>query len=157
VKPGRFRVAFCTPSTCGQNGWQCGTGDDGCGGQLQCGDCNGGACDQNSHSCSCVPAKTCTSLRYACGSFNDSCGAIEVCGPQPSPDPNSDLLCTDPARPHLYRCACFGIHGPNNLDASAISDDASFACLGGPPNPEPSWDCVPFGSGNPAIAWCCAQ
>lgn len=74
----------CTPLSCAIAGVQCGSAPDGCGGTLQCGDCNdGGICGfvaPNTCSPVCLP-KTCGA---ACGALPDGCGATVECGGCPS-------------------------------------------------------------------------
>ena len=146
----------CTPKTCTDLGWQCGAGGDGCGGTINCGGCDAGSCDSNSHSCLCTPQTTCKSAQYGCGSFVDSCSAIETCGPAPTPEASLPTQCTG-ARTHLYTCcpSTVGAGGTGGLDAGTL--DAGTSCTGGPTPPEPGWDCVVFGTSQPAQSWCCTQ
>ena len=88
----------CTPSTCGQLGFNCGVAGDGCGGQLNCGTCTdpeycgGGGFDLCGGNNGlgpdggpvCVPT-TCAVLGFNCGTAADGCGGLLTCG-----------TCTDP-------------------------------------------------------------
>lgn len=148
----------CKPQTCATLGWVCGKGDDGCGGTLECGTCDGGTCDPNAHTCSCVPSKTCSSLGYTCGTYTDSCKSHETCGSDPT---LVDLsTCTDPAHPHLYECPCSGVVGTSSSGvmqlAIPIQDGGLVKCQAGPTPPVPGWDCVATGPA-PTHEWCCAQ
>ena len=79
----------CIPSTCASLGQVCGAPNDGCGGSLSCGACDGGlVCE--SGSCveppatvlpppACEPA-TCQSLATECGFESDRCGGFLNCG-----------------------------------------------------------------------------
>jgi len=43
-------IPACTPKTCEDLGWECGKGDDGCGGTVDCGTCSDGKfCDSDHH------------------------------------------------------------------------------------------------------------
>ncbi len=59
----------CTPKTCAQIGVSCGKHEDGCGGTVDCGEC-----DPN-----CKP-KTCEALGKTCGKHDDGCGSLTNCG-----------------------------------------------------------------------------
>lgn len=62
--------ATCAPQTCASAGKACGTHDDGCGGQIDCGQCVDSQC---------VP-KSCEELGKTCGKSDDGCGGIVDCG-----------------------------------------------------------------------------
>ena len=141
----------CTGKTCTGLGWQCGTGDDGCGMPIGCGGCDGGVCDPNAHSCSCVPQKTCATLGYGCGSFTDSCNAVEKCGPAPTPATLSPQ-CTNASYGHFYACC-----SPAGTVPDASIFDAGTCNPSGATPPEPGWSCIPSGGAQPAQGWCCAQ
>jgi len=92
--------ACCTPLTCAGLGWECGSGEDGCGGALDCGSCGDyGDCDAGSCTCTylqcgtacCAPDElcragvccrptTCAELGHLCGTPDDGCGGILDCG-----------------------------------------------------------------------------
>jgi len=155
----------CTPQTCTDLGWQCGSGDNGCGGTIDCGACDGGTCDPNAHSCTCVPTATCGTLGYTCGAFTDSCNAVEPCGPTPTPGNVLDV-CTNPTYPHFYTCcgggAIPGTAGSGGAGGAGGSSeggapDGGACSLGGATPPEPGWNCVAAGSKVPAQGWCCSQ
>jgi hypothetical protein len=148
---GNANQCGCTAKTCASLGWSCGAGDDGCGNTVLCGGCDGGACDPNSHSCTCAPQKTCASQQWGCGSFTDSCNAQEVCGPAPTQ--NTDVICSDPSRQHYYAC-CVVVAG---LDAGSPTFDGGLCNPRGPTPPEPNWDCVAKSTPNGGVGWCCAQ
>ena len=88
----------CTPTTCGQLGYNCGFAADGCGGTLNCGSCNnpqfcgGGGfdiCGGNNGltpdgGVACTPT-TCAQLGYNCGFAGDGCGGLLNCGGCNSP------------------------------------------------------------------------
>jgi hypothetical protein len=85
--------SLCTPTTCAALGYSCGYAGDGCGGQLNCGNCTSPAyCGGNGfNQCggnnglmpdgapNCTPA-TCGSLGYNCGAAGDGCGGQLNCG-----------------------------------------------------------------------------
>ncbi|MBQ9816563.1 MAG: hypothetical protein IJM59_03720 [Proteobacteria bacterium] len=72
----------CTPATCVDFGYSCGTVDDGCGSTLKCGTCNDDE-DCIEHVCTkkgdCTP-KTCGELSISCGDADDGCGGTVSCG-----------------------------------------------------------------------------
>lgn len=82
----------CSASTCAELGKECGQWDDGCGGQLQCGDCTGGSCDADGK-CACTDGqRRCQQGSYQeCqnGTFNElqHCEDAQTC--------LVDLGCTD--------------------------------------------------------------
>ncbi|HEX4461527.1 MAG TPA: hypothetical protein VIA18_26285, partial [Polyangia bacterium] len=76
----------CTPITCAAQGLACGTGGDGCGHTLDCGDCvapdtcgGGGVSGQCGHINQCTPI-TCAAQNIACGPAGDGCGNVLDCG-----------------------------------------------------------------------------
>lgn len=75
----------CTPTTCVAAGAECGTIDDGCGSQLECGACTApDTCDANNQ-CVCTPT-TCADEGANCGSIPDGCGATLECGTCTAPE-----------------------------------------------------------------------
>ncbi len=79
---------LCTPSTCAEQGFECGAAGDGCGSGIDCGECpagescglvSPGQCD----SFNCTPT-TCSALGYDCGAAGDGCGGALQCGSCPS-------------------------------------------------------------------------
>ncbi len=86
----------CTPKTCTQLGYDCGSNSDGCGGVLDCGTCPfphfcGGAgyskCGGFSldSGAQCTP-QTCQTLGVNCGPAGDGCGGLlPSCGTCPAP------------------------------------------------------------------------
>jgi len=79
---------LCTPKSCAAQGISCGAAGDGCGNEIQCGTCTGGAicglktpgvCD----TFSCTPT-TCAAQGIQCGSAGDGCGNALNCGTCPS-------------------------------------------------------------------------
>jgi hypothetical protein len=84
----------CVPLTCTDQGFDCGTASDGCGGQIDCGTCPSGSfcgcmlgpppwklnkCFTVAMCCDCCP-KTCAQLNYECGPASDGCGDVLECG-----------------------------------------------------------------------------
>ncbi len=67
----------CSPKTCAQVGWQCGSGPDGCGGTRSCPACAVGSCNDRHLCCGVTP--TCASLGWECGSGADGCGGTLSC------------------------------------------------------------------------------
>jgi hypothetical protein len=73
----------CTKVTCADQGIECGSAPDGCGGTIaSCGTCvapavcsTGGKCS----SATCTPT-TCAKLGYSCGKWSDGCGGTVDCG-----------------------------------------------------------------------------
>lgn len=59
----------CTPETCSDSSFDCGTYSDGCGGTFDCGNCSGTETCINGH-CTCAPTATWTNL----GTCSVSCG-----------------------------------------------------------------------------------
>jgi hypothetical protein len=91
--PGR---CGCTPTTCEALKLSCGTADDGCGGEVDCGPCClpatcadlGDACGQVPDGCEgtldcgpCCDRQTCEDLGVECGPATDGCGGDLDCGP----------------------------------------------------------------------------
>ncbi len=79
---GASNMCGCTPTTCGDLGFDCGLAPDGCGGTLDCGTCTGGdSCGGGgtANVCGCTP-DTCGSLGFDCGSVSDGCGGTLNCG-----------------------------------------------------------------------------
>ncbi|AFE07234.1 branched-chain amino acid ABC transporter2C amino acid-binding protein [Corallococcus coralloides DSM 2259] len=75
----RFTLdSSCTPTNCAQQGKTCGFTQDGCGGELYCGLCNG-SCINNQCIPTCVPT-TCAAQGASCGSIPDGCGGTLDCG-----------------------------------------------------------------------------
>lgn len=69
----------CAPKTCTDFGWQCGSGDDQCGGTFSCSCPSGLQC--RDHTCSSGPTcDTCESLGWECGTGSDGCGGTVNCG-----------------------------------------------------------------------------
>ncbi len=92
-------VAHCSPRTCAQLGYQCGSNGDGCGNRIECGSCPepqfcGGA---GFSQCGggfglgpdggpiCTPT-TCQKLGFTCGYAGDGCGGVLQCGICQYPD-----------------------------------------------------------------------
>jgi hypothetical protein len=78
----------CVPQTCASSQTECGIASDGCGGTLDCGDCElpqtcGGSGERNR--CGCTP-QTCSSLAAECGIISDGCGAVVDCGACTAPE-----------------------------------------------------------------------
>ncbi len=76
----------CVPTTCAQEGKDCGVISDYCGGTLSCGTCIppdtcGGSGASNV--CGCTP-HTCALLGYECGTWDDGCGQQLECATCPS-------------------------------------------------------------------------
>lgn len=81
-----IRRQQCAPKSCVELQKNCGTVDDGCGGVLQCGNCEapGESCGGAGTSNVCGPgtcvAKTCAGLGKNCGTLSDGCSSILNCG-----------------------------------------------------------------------------
>jgi hypothetical protein len=96
----RAHCAACTPTTCGDLGYNCGQAGDGCGGLLSCGSCSapkycggggpglcGGSSTGDGGCCvdagaACTPL-TCTQQGFNCGTAGDGCGGVIDCGSCP--------------------------------------------------------------------------
>ncbi|HSQ64556.1 MAG TPA: hypothetical protein VLM85_15135, partial [Polyangiaceae bacterium] len=83
-----FPDGGCTPRTCTELGYDCGINPDGCGGTVNCGQCNAPAycggggfskCGTSSDGAVCTPT-TCQKLGYDCGPAGDGCGGLLSCG-----------------------------------------------------------------------------
>ena len=78
-----YSYPSCTPSTCAQRGYQCGSWNDGCSGTINCGSCgynqicSGGTCVNTGSNCQ---PSNCSMLGYQCGSYSDGCGGTMYCG-----------------------------------------------------------------------------
>jgi len=96
-----FDEACCAPTTCEDLGATCGTPDDGCGGLLDCGGCEGDAVCSDAFTCECAfetcgelccpegwvcedgaccDVVTCDDLGVECGLPTDGCGGVIYCG-----------------------------------------------------------------------------
>ncbi len=77
----------CQPLTCLALGFDCGPAGNGCGGSLDCGECDAGTCGGGGHPGVCGAPPTCVPLTCAqalntCGILPDGCGnVIGPCGP----------------------------------------------------------------------------
>jgi len=81
----------CKPKTCAELKYTCGTTDDGCGNQLNCGDCvEGETCTNNVCGCK---ATTCAAQGKNCGSIGDGCGGTLNCGSCSSGQECKDNVC----------------------------------------------------------------
>ena len=73
----------CAPLNCADQGLHCGPAGDGCGNELQCGNCPAGeVCGGGGNGVcgpECVP-KTCAQLGFNCGPAGDGCGNELQCG-----------------------------------------------------------------------------
>jgi len=84
-------LAKCIPRTCGDQGFECGTNGDGCGGAITCGTCpapevcGGQAYSKCAMGPPCKP-KTCNDLGFNCGAAGDGCGGNLNCGICQYPD-----------------------------------------------------------------------
>jgi hypothetical protein len=75
-------ITCCTPKTCTDLGKECGTWDDTCGGQVDCGECqecDNSYCDDTGQ-CQCTP-ETCASLTKQCGRWPNGCCDELECPP----------------------------------------------------------------------------
>jgi hypothetical protein len=78
----------CTPKTCGQLGIGCGPAGDGCGGIIQCGNCQapqtcgGGGVPSQCGQPTC-DTLTCAQQNIHCGPAGDGCGGLIQCGACP--------------------------------------------------------------------------
>jgi hypothetical protein len=97
---GRANQCACVPKTCADVGWQCGSGDDGCGGTFTCACSSGQQCGSN-HTCS-TPCDSCNDLGWECGSGRNACGDLLNCGGCPSGRTCEDNQCVNTSPP----CHC---------------------------------------------------
>ncbi len=117
----RFYCGPCVPKTanevCGAS--ECGTKDDGCGGTINCGNCNqftNSFCDPLTEKCDCSPTSQGVACgTRECGNRSDGCGSNYSCGP-------SEGACTH--KPFSTcngsgRCVCI----------SGYQEDASGNCV----------------------------
>lgn len=84
-------ITVCHPAACGAG--VCGDLADGCGGSIDCGDCQGGqVCGSTTASVcgpapACTTATTCNGQKAHCGTVPDGCGGILDCGTCPNGKP----------------------------------------------------------------------
>lgn len=80
----------CTPQSCQSLGATCGTFDDGCGGQLQCGECatTTVTTDAGTGDFEECMALTCAEANATCGTASDGCGGTLDCGACPTEKPS---------------------------------------------------------------------
>ncbi|MDD9946376.1 MAG: hypothetical protein OXU20_35350 [Myxococcales bacterium] len=88
------RCEVCVPSTCDELELECGSGDDGCGGTLNCGNCprideEGNRLVCHNHQC-CTP-QSCP--EGACGEIADGCGGTLSCGSCPATESGQEQVC----------------------------------------------------------------
>ncbi|HSA24573.1 MAG TPA: C2 domain-containing protein, partial [Myxococcota bacterium] len=96
----------CTPATCPQLGHECGSWDDGCGGQAACG--------------SCPTGETCDGNGLCVGGCTPTCTGRE-CGPDPTCGQSCGTCPTGQGCDATGRCTC----------ASHAVCDSSSLCIGG--------------------------
>lgn len=131
----------CEPATCTSLGWQCGTGDDGCGTPLECEGCEPGyACNNNTHECVCQP-DTCEALLPSCGVVMDHCGIQLECqcptGFACSPRGQCQCVPVDPCPP--YQC---GQHDDGCGTLVTCGGDCTDVCgVAAPCNADGQCDC----------------
>ncbi len=112
-----FNNACCTPKTCDDQGWTCGMHQDGCGGQVKCGQCKPGLQCVNGQciisptcgngTCDADQGETCLSCPFDCGQccgngkceaqYGETCATcLADCGPccgNGTCDPNYNETC----------------------------------------------------------------
>jgi hypothetical protein len=124
----------CTPTTCQAEGFNCGTIDDGCGVELDCGDC--------------TPPEVCENNVCVDKCANVQCPTPEECHDAGTCDPATGL-CSDPsAKPDGTAC--------DDGDACTQTDTcAGGVCIGGNPVVcTPSDQCHVAGTCDPATGLC---
>ena len=105
-----FTPPVCAPLTCLEQGKNCGTISDGCGGTLTCGTCTalqtcgGGGANVCGAAAACTPT-TCAAQGKNCGSISNGCGGFIFCG-----------SCTSP-----QTCGATGIANVCGLGTGAVS------------------------------------
>ncbi|HRZ51282.1 MAG TPA: hypothetical protein P5080_04860 [Candidatus Paceibacterota bacterium] len=133
--------SLCTPTTCSNLGYNCGSWPDGCGNTLDCGTCpTGQTCASGTCATSCTP-KTCAQQGFTCGSQNDTCGGSLNCGTCPTGQTCVSGTCKDEdckgnnlggKRIFVTSAGYTGHQVRTNADADAICQDhASTAGLTG--------------------------
>ncbi|MBN2495096.1 MAG: hypothetical protein JXR96_10930 [Deltaproteobacteria bacterium] len=120
-------VSTCDPLSCSDMGRDCGFWDDGCGQQIDCGECSSGyACDITGH-CQlvCVPG-TCAGMGKDCGFWSDGCGHQLNCGAC-----DSGYLCEDGVcqlcQPSCGSAEC----GPDGCGGTCGTCDRYYSCVSG--------------------------
>jgi hypothetical protein len=111
-------VPGCTPTTCVQQGTNCGTISDGCGRTLTCGDCTdpdicGGGNPGTPGVCGCTKT-TCAAQNAQCGTIADGCDGQLDCG-----------ICTAP-----YTCGGGTPSTPNRCGCTQTTCTAAGAQCG---------------------------
>jgi hypothetical protein len=112
--------AVCHPNTCA--GDACGAIDDGCGGTIDCGGCDGEhACVNNTCQCS----ATCESLGWACGNGTTACTAGLSCPACPAGQYCTDHACMacSGSTPPDYGTPCGHCGGTVQCDGSCSIQD----------------------------------
>ncbi|MGC4122513.1 MAG: hypothetical protein QM765_49635 [Myxococcales bacterium] len=73
----------CTPKTCDEEGWECGSPDDGCGHSLSCGTCSAPLiCGAGTNPYGCAPCRAETTAAF-CARYERNCGPFtgeNLCG-----------------------------------------------------------------------------
>jgi hypothetical protein len=165
----------CAPSTCEGLEATCGTLSDGCGGTIECGECEspewcgGGGVDNQ---CGCTPA-TCEILGFNCGIVDDGCGGVldcgtcsgdQSCGGDPYRSPNV-CGCTPVDRCPVDGCGyapdgcgsyvfCGSCESGGFCDSNNQCICNSPGCLQGEPEPIPNVTCLGASPGDPL---CCNE
>lgn len=152
----------CEPVTCEEAGVQCGEVDDGCGGTLDCGGCEGNAtCGEVApNMCNCAPESDetfCERLGKTCGrvTAEDNCGfeRTAVCGScGPADECGSDNTCECKPKTDVALCsendlAC----GTETVDGRCGQREVECGECSGQPGERCSGNqciCKPFGCGD---------
>ncbi|RLD10090.1 MAG: hypothetical protein DRI44_06920, partial [Chlamydiae bacterium] len=129
----------CTPKTCSQQNYECGSQSNTCGGTMDCGacqtnascisglcqcdyvECDSACCDngQTCYSANCCTPKTCSQQGYECGSQTDTCGNTISCG-----SCGSNEECKN------GKCRCeFEECGGDCCDDGEVCDGSDNCCL----------------------------
>lgn len=149
----------CQPETCVGVGANCGQVADGCGGFLDCGQCEvpGESCGGAGTANVCGPGtctpKTCAELGKNCGQLSDGCGALvdcggcvgtEVCGGSGTPNVCGTPACTPKTCQQLQKnCGTVSDGCTGQLDCGACTVSGETCGGGGVANVCGRGACVP--------------
>jgi hypothetical protein len=123
----------CEPiTTCYNAGFTCGTGSNGCGGTLSCGNCpSGQVCNNNN----CYPANckpmTCAQVGANCNETGDGCGGIIDCGTCPAGEVCNSIVCIPACTPNTETCAQRGYTCGDISDGCGGPEESCGTCTTG--------------------------
>lgn len=124
----------CEPKSCAEG--NCGTIDDGCGHQVNCGACFPNATCGADNVCGACAKFTCAAKGYHCGMLDDGCGGAEFCG-----DYQAFHVCDEDHVPATTcKCPLDHPYGRVCMDGYGAGVTPS-GCIQNPLEPTSGWCC----------------